>query len=180
MLQRARVMLKVGKLFALLPPADQCALANDIYRVYGRALTGAERTARYREKIRDEDVTPPVTEERHEQRDGSPSHAQEVVSGLPTRKAETNHLRSEAIELLNFLNLKANRSFRPVDSTLRLIIARLRSGVSVQDCKGVIARQVREWKGTEHEKYLRPETLFNATKFESYLGQKGTPFEEET
>jgi len=51
----------------------------------------------------------------------------------------------------------------------------------VQDCKGVIARKVREWQDDPKlAKYLRPETLFDATKFESYLGEKWSKTEPET
>ena len=132
-----------------------------------RDPTARERMQRLRNKKRNSYVTRYVTVTRNSLSKSSPPD--------PPSKALTsrqNHFRTEAVELLNFLNLKANRSFRPVETTLRLIAARLNSGVSVQDCKGVIARQVREWKDTEMVKYLRPETLFNATKFESYLGQK--------
>ena len=152
---------------ALLPLSpDVCARvmrwANDKYPA--DPAPAAERMRQYRLRQRNKPVTGSVTEAVTK---GSPPDP-------PTKAlvSSTNHFKPEALELLNFLNLKANRSFRPVETTLRPIIARLRSGVSVQDCKGVIARQIREWKGTEHERYLRPETLFNATKFESYLGQK--------
>jgi uncharacterized phage protein (TIGR02220 family) len=78
-----------------------------------------------------------------------------------------------AREILNFLNQKAGRSFRPVPANLKLIEARLRSGASMADCRGVIARKVREWQGdAKMAKFLRPATLFNATNFEQYLGEK--------
>ena len=50
-------------------------------------------------------------------------------------------------------------------------MARLNEGYSLDDFKQVIEKKVNEWKGTEMEKYLRPETLFG-TKFENYLNQK--------
>ena len=90
----------------------------------------------------------------------------------PLHTRVSKNFRSEALEVLNFLNLKANKNFRAIETNLRPIIARLSSGVGIEECKWVISRQVSEWNGTEMVKYLRPETLFNATKFESYLGQK--------
>lgn len=78
---------------------------------------------------------------------------------------------SQATEILNFLNKKTNRCFRHEDINLKLIVARLKSGVSVDDCRAVIARKFRDWKGTDMQKYLRPATLFNAMKFEQYLGE---------
>ena len=50
------------------------------------------------------------------------------------------------------------------------INARLKEGFTVEDFKTVIDKKVDEWKGTELEQYLRPDTLFG-TKFESYLNQ---------
>ncbi len=35
----------------------------------------------------------------------------------------------------------------------------------------MIDKKTTEWKGTEMEKYLRPETLFSPSKFENYLNQ---------
>jgi len=80
--------------------------------------------------------------------------------------------RETACRLIDFLNEKTGRSYRKVEANLRLIIARLDDGASEANCRGVIARKVREWHGTEMVQYLRPETLFNRTKFESYLGER--------
>ena len=44
-------------------------------------------------------------------------------------------------------------------------------GLTVDDFKAVIDKKYNEWKGTDMEKYLRPETLFG-TKFERYLNEK--------
>lgn len=86
-----------------------------------------------------------------------------------------NGYRAQAVALLDFLNQKAGRQFRAVDATLKPIEGRLRSGATEQDCKGVIARKVRQW-GTDPKMraYLRPETLFAASHFESYLGERGS------
>ena len=59
-----------------------------------------------------------------------------------------------------------------MDANLDLIEARLKTGASVDDCKAVIQRKVRDWRGDpKMAKYLRPETLFAARHFESYLGE---------
>ena len=44
-------------------------------------------------------------------------------------------------------------------------------GFTLDDFKQVVNNKVAEWKGTDMEKYLRPETLFG-TKFEGYLNQE--------
>lgn len=96
---------------------------------------------------------------------------------LPVRSV--SNYRKNAVDVLDFLNQKACRTYRPVDANLKLIEARLKSGATLLDCKQVIARKVREWKGDlKMEKYLRPETLFNATKFEQYVGELVLPESE--
>lgn len=112
---------------------------------------------------------------------------QNQISESEEEKKEENTLsRSsrddlrDAREVLQFLNAKTGKRFREVDSTLRMIAARLKgdgksTAVDVQTCKSLIARKAREWMPDEKmQKYLRPETLFNRTKFESYLGELNT------
>lgn len=87
-------------------------------------------------------------------------------------KALSSDARLQAVEVLEFLNLKARRAYRPTDVNLGLIAGRLKDGATVGDCKQVIAKKVREW-GTDEkmEPYLRPATLFNQTKFDQYVGE---------
>jgi uncharacterized phage protein (TIGR02220 family) len=81
--------------------------------------------------------------------------------------------------LLAFLNLKAKRFFRPTPKTLEPILARLKEGNTVSDCKAVIVRRCRAWKDDPTMAgFLRPQTLFGATKFAQYIGEV-PPDEEE-
>lgn len=74
--------------------------------------------------------------------------------------------------IIDYLNSATSSNYRyQSKATQRLIKARLNDGFTVADFKEVIDKKVKEWKGTEMEKYIRPETLFG-TKFESYLNQK--------
>lgn len=78
------------------------------------------------------------------------------------------------MQYLGYLNAKlCTRYSLTNEKTQRLITARFNENkkYTVADFKEVIDKKVKEWKGTEMEKYLRPETLFG-TKFESYLNQK--------
>ena len=109
----------------------------------------------------------------------APPPASAVASAvLPTprlsrkKDSELSGWRPTACELLTFLNEKTGRSYRPVGVNLDLIVARLKDGATPANIRGVIARKVREWHGTEFEKFLRPATLFNRTKFEQYLGER--------
>jgi uncharacterized phage protein (TIGR02220 family) len=76
----------------------------------------------------------------------------------------------QAEQVLLFLNEATGRNFRPIGNNIKLIRARLMSGVSVEDCNNVIAYKYNEWhKDVKMAEFLRPATLFNATNFEQYL-----------
>ena len=81
------------------------------------------------------------------------------------------------IQICTYLNEKAGTNYRPTSAaTQRHINARLAEGFTVDDFIKVIDVKCAEWRGTEMEKYLRPETLFG-TKFESYLNAKVKPIQ---
>lgn len=115
--------------------------------------------------------SPPFASEKRDVRSEKREARNTTLVGVAPDVTPRNGHVETARALLAFLNLKAGRSFRPVPATLRLIEARLKGGATLEECRGVIARQVRAW-GTDPKMapYLRPETLFNATKFESYRG----------
>ena len=72
--------------------------------------------------------------------------------------------------IVEHLNEKAGTAYRAsTKATQDHINARLSEGFTVEDFFKVIDSKCAEWKGTNMEKYLRPATLFNPTKFESYL-----------
>ena len=79
--------------------------------------------------------------------------------------------RIQAKEVLDFLNKKTGKNYKPVDVNISLILDRLNQGSDVQTMKSVVAKKYMEWKGTEMEKYLRPLTLFNKSKFAQYEGE---------
>lgn len=78
-------------------------------------------------------------------------------------------------EIVVYLNEKVQptRPYRATTkATQKHINARLSEGYTLDDFKVVIDKKVDDWKGTEMEQYLRPETLFCAKHFESYLNAK--------
>ena len=81
-----------------------------------------------------------------------------------------------AIKAIEVLNDLTGKSFRPVESNLNPIIAKLKSGCTFDQVEAVIGNQYNKWRNTEMEKYLRPETLFRASKFESYLAEARKEF----
>ncbi|MDM0919568.1 hypothetical protein CYK75_02740 [Clostridium perfringens] len=73
--------------------------------------------------------------------------------------------------VIEYLNSKTGKSYKSTTrKTQSLIKARIDEGFNEEEFFKVIDSKVSEWKGTEYEKYLRPETLFG-NKFEGYLNQ---------
>jgi len=83
---------------------------------------------------------------------------------------------AEAREVLDHLNSKrpGKRGYRPVEANLKLIRARLADGITVQQLRAIVTVKARQCESDEfQEQFLRPITLFNATKCEQYLGELG-------
>lgn len=79
-----------------------------------------------------------------------------------------------ARRVLAFLNQKTGKAFRPTDTNLGLIRARLKEGYDEDMAHMVIARKVRDWKDDDKMVgFLRPSTLFNREKFNQYAGECG-------
>ena len=93
---------------------------------------------------------------------------------IPSPSGKLNINMNRVEEILDYLNQKANQSFKATtEKTKSLINARMNEGFTVEDFKTVIDIKCNEWLGSEKmEIYLRPETLFG-TKFEGYLNQEG-------
>lgn len=73
-------------------------------------------------------------------------------------------------EVISYLNEKTGRRFSTkTKPTQEAINARLSEGWTVEDFKLAIDNQVKEWTGTDFEKYLTPDTLFRPSKFEKYV-----------
>lgn len=86
---------------------------------------------------------------------------------VPINKNDNNEKKI----IIDHLNRSAGTRYRvSSQKTLSLIETRLKEGFNMEDFVHVIDKKVREWNGTEMQKYLRPSTLFGP-KFESYLNQ---------
>lgn len=81
-----------------------------------------------------------------------------------------------AEKVIKYLNDKTGRSFRAVPSQTKFIEARIAEGATLQDLIAVINRKCLEWlDDPKFAQYLRPSTLFNAEKFNTYIGQLDAP-----
>ena len=109
----------------------------------------------------------PYTENPNTEKPHTGNQAQLNTNKSNIKELNTKEIIIIAESVLSHLNEKAGTNFKPVESNLKFIVARLKD-YSENDLKAVIDKKVKEWKGTKMQAYLRPETLFNATKFESY------------
>lgn len=89
---------------------------------------------------------------------------------------ETNNMSDfsdNVAEIIDYLNAKTGKHFlATAKATQRKIKARLKEGRTVEDFMKVIDIKVKAWKGDpKWDQFLRPETLFTADHFESYLNE---------
>jgi uncharacterized phage protein (TIGR02220 family) len=92
---------------------------------------------------------------------------EETVSDISRTNRKKN--LDSVKEVVDHLNSLLQTRYKPTSKAVaKFINARLNDGASVEALKGVASQQVTAWSGTDMEKYLRPETLYNATKFEGY------------
>lgn len=93
-----------------------------------------------------------------------------IIDDKPKKSATTQQQRDIAIQIIEYLNTKAETTFSvKLGSNIELICARLKEGYTISDFKSVIDKKVKDWKGTDWAKFLRPNTLFAKTKIENYL-----------
>lgn len=88
---------------------------------------------------------------------------------LPSSSSSTinNHIIEQVIE---YLNKKTGKNFKASAEAARSHInARIEEGYTVKEFFLAIDNQCDEWLGTDYEKYLRPQTLFNREKFDGYV-----------
>lgn len=167
-------------------------LCGDVLRAAKRKTERRERTraateARLRAQGANRDVARHVQRDVDEnvERDGLPERGGEregildlgsanadPLSGSSPDGGRLNGKAAPAMRILEFLNLKATRNYRPTQVNLGYIAARLKEGYTEDDCRAVVALRVRDWgSDPKMAKYLRPSTLFNREKFNQYAGE---------
>ena len=83
-----------------------------------------------------------------------------------------NKKNSDVIDsIIKYLNEKTNRNYSSKSTANRKFVAgRLKEGYTEKDLKKVIDTMCSKWLiDPKMNMYLRPETLFNATKFQTYI-----------
>ena len=87
-------------------------------------------------------------------------------------KAEKpDEFAAEVQTVIEHLNAVTGTKHSTKSGATKHIRARLKEGRTVDELKTVIDKMAKEWTGTEWQKFLRPETLFNSEKFDSYLNR---------
>lgn len=94
----------------------------------------------------------------------------------PVKEPSLSSKHDIAEKVIQHLNDKTGRNFKVATTNTRLINARLKEGATPMELIGVINRKCDEWlNDPAMAQYLRPATLFNAEKFNGYVGQLGSP-----
>lgn len=121
-----------------------------------------ERVRKHREKKRNVTHVTPSNDNAEAEAEAEYITPNGVMSGKP----------DESAEILQFLNEKARRNFRPTKVNLKLIRERLKEGYTPTECRQVIVRKCREWVHDDKmRQYLRPATIFGREKFNQYAGE---------
>jgi len=124
-----------------------------------------ERVRKHREKKRG--VTQSNAQKPHTDTD--------TDTDTDTKDQKIMSCKQDAINIINYLNEKSGKNFKPVDANVKFITARLNEEHTIEDIKAVIDLKCGEWMNDpDMKKYLRPATLFNATKFNQYVGELGS------
>lgn len=87
---------------------------------------------------------------------------------------EINIYKEESKQVIEYLNNKTNYNYKFVDKNIKLVSNRLKE-YSKEELLAMIDYKCSEWLQDERfKKYLRPATLFNASKCADYIAQLQT------
>lgn len=136
---------------------------------FGKAMPNQEQEQEQKQE-QEREITPASA-------DAMPKRS--LSKNIITQNDHTQQIhQSKAIEVLSFLNEKAEKNFEPTLANLKHILDRLKDGVSVEICRAIIANKVRAWKSEDKMKpNLNPVTLFRAENFDRYKGELIVPKE---
>lgn len=152
-------LLKGQKTDKCYTAADQARLLSILKKIEDPSMAHQEPYMAAKAKARDRDLNSSLDQEETS-----------IASSVPENP---NPGEQDPVSLvLGYLNQQAGKRFSTTSKPNRSFVSARLETHTLQDCFEVIDKKVAEWKGTDNDKYLRPETLFNATKFESYFNQQ--------
>lgn len=113
-----------------------------------------------------------------EQDNRTTKRTKDIYSGAVDKRPEPQHIPYK--EIIDYLNQKAGTKYKSSSkATKNMIKARFDEGNSLADFKKVIDNQAFAWQDTSYWQYMRPSTLFRASKFEGYLNANALDKEKE-
>jgi uncharacterized phage protein (TIGR02220 family) len=101
---------------------------------------------------------------------------EDALRSLPSKMDVTNvpgkSLDDHVAEILDKINVILGTRFKPVSANLRYLRSRVAEKTTVEEMLDVAKLKKAQWGADpDMRKYLRIETLYNATKFQSYLAE---------
>lgn len=97
-------------------------------------------------------------------------HSLEKNDVIQARVRTHANITQQVNEVIEYLNEKTGRRYRPVGDGAKFITGRLKDGYSVDDLKRVIDAKTKEWAGDpDMDDFIRPSTLFRPTNFDNYI-----------
>lgn len=113
-----------------------------------------------------------------EQDNRTTKRTKDIYSDTGAKRHESHHIPYK--EIVDYLNKKAGTKYKATSkATQNMIKARFSEKYTLDDFKKVIDNQAFAWQGTNYWKYMRPSTLFRASKFEGYLNSNALNKEKE-
>lgn len=99
--------------------------------------------------------------------------SEQPVNTYKNVKNDKNEKNTEIyVAVIDYLNKKAGRKYKPANGNTKWIQARLSEGYELNDFIKVIDIKTASWKNDKkYKNFLRPETLFG-NKFDSYLNEE--------
>lgn len=88
---------------------------------------------------------------------------------------DNNIYSQNALKVLSYLNDKTGKRYR----VTKYIMARLKDGATIEECKNVIDTKIADPYFIKNPKYLNPETLFRPSNYDRYKNE-AIPIKAET
>jgi uncharacterized phage protein (TIGR02220 family) len=89
--------------------------------------------------------------------------------GHPAHPPVSGDLDDPISRILTALSEASGRRYRPTTSSHRKLVEARLAEYSESQLLAVIRDRAKRWRGTEQDEYIRPSTLFRASKFPEYL-----------
>jgi uncharacterized phage protein (TIGR02220 family) len=165
---------------AFLADDCECGLINyeDGILTTDRTTEDYEKVVKMRDGWREKKTKKPVNDGFQGEKESFQGENEDFPSGNGNRGEErkekeikeyNNKQKYPYHDVLDYLNSKTSKHFKPTESNNRHIVARFNDGFTLEDMKSVIDFKCLKWlNDPKMSQYLQPSTLFGS-KFDGYL-----------